>query len=148
MCDSGECLTVRAREGTSCTNWANRFRIRAVGKLEPVFSVSLELCGLNLQSKVHVVGCECFARIDRPPTELGVIEYFERYTDRDTLVGNAVDRDCTSPEEDGVVKRIPLRVMLSISLGTSTTIAYTGDYSSTASVIQGGTELLLHHIPE
>ena len=97
MCDSGECLTVRAREGTSCTNWANRFRIRAVGKLEPVPGIRFESRSLDLEGEVDIVGGERFARINRFAFEAGIVEDFEGNADRDTLIRCPVYWECTGP---------------------------------------------------
>lgn len=80
-----ELLTIGGGESPSPPYRTDRLRFCAIGELEPVRCVGLEVCGFHLEREVDVVARERFARIEWLSMQLRVVEDLEGNAERDAF---------------------------------------------------------------
>ena len=124
--------TVGVRQGPGGSNGTRGIGIRAIRKLVPVLCISVEVLRLYFHRVVDVDSRESFTRVDGSSIEFGIVEYLEADAEWNALlVRDGSDWNSTRPQQDGVVERIPLNIIIigSEVLKVWESCTYTGNYN-------------------
>ena len=90
-------------------NRTDGLRVGAVGELEPIVRVRLQVLGLDLECKVNVVARKGITGVDGPSRQVRVVENLERHADGNALVRESgSDGNSARPQEDGGVEGVTL----------------------------------------